>query len=72
MQATITRYFELLKDTLKRYSRLESEGRNSTIIARTLANSPEMAELYVLQYRLIGDSLRYLVDKLTKLTNEYF
>ena len=31
-----------------------------------------MAELYILQYRLIGDSLRYLVDKLTKLTNEYF
>jgi hypothetical protein len=41
-------------------------------IARTLANSPEMAELYMLQFRLIGDSLRHLVTRLSDLTNEYF
>lgn len=68
----MTRYFELLKDTLKAYANLELQGMNATMIARTLANSKEMAELYVLQYRLIGDSMRHLVNKLTTLTNEYF
>ena len=68
----MTRYFELLKDTLKVYANLELQGMNVTMIARTLANSKEMAELYVLQYRLIGDSMRHLVSKLTTLTNKYF
>jgi hypothetical protein len=31
-----------------------------------------LAELYVLQFRLIGDSLRHLVEKLTLKTNEEF
>ena len=44
----MTRYFELLKDTLKAYANLELQGQNATVIARTLANSKEMAELYVL------------------------
>jgi hypothetical protein len=44
----VTRYFELLKDTLKAYANLELQGMNATMIAKTLANSKEMAELYVL------------------------
>ena len=37
-----------------------------------MVNSPIMRELYVLQFRFLSDSLRFLVDKLTQVTNEDF
>lgn len=37
-----------------------------------MVNSPLMQELYVLQFRFISDSLRFLVGSLTDLTNEEF
>jgi hypothetical protein len=73
MQTVLTRYFELLKDSLKTYVNLKDNvGMGRTEIAQTLANSGPMRELYVLQFRFIGDSLRYLVDNLTSLTNAEF
>ena len=37
-----------------------------------LVNSLIHRELYILQYRFLGDTLRYLVGQLTSLTNEEF
>jgi hypothetical protein len=74
----MTRYFELLKDTMKTFVNLQTfygPKANSTIqllIARQMVNSPQMRELYVLQYRFISDSLRFLVNRLTEVTNEEF
>lgn len=37
-----------------------------------MVNSANFQELYILQFRLIGDSLTYLVESLTTATNTEF
>lgn len=63
LRTVLIRYFELLKESMKTYVSL-SETQNSTRVAQLLANSAIHRELYILQYRYIGDILRHLVSNL--------
>jgi hypothetical protein len=72
MQTVLTRYFELLKETMKMYVRLNETNGSTASNARVMLNSLEMRELYVLQFRFINDPLRSLVAKLTSVTNAEF
>lgn len=57
---------------MKTYVSLSETQNNSTKVAQLLVNSPIHRELYILQYRYLGDILRHLVAQLTSLTNEEF
>lgn len=71
LRTVLTRYFELLKESMKTYVSL-SETQNSTRVAQLLVNSAIHRELYILQYRYMGDLLRHLVNQLTSITNTEF
>jgi hypothetical protein len=57
---------------MKSYQSLTTRLQNETLIAQSLVNTPLFSELYVLQFRFLGDSFRHLVTRLTALTNDEF
>jgi hypothetical protein len=49
MQTVLTRYFDLLKDSMKSYvNYLDLYNHDTSVIASKMVNSPIMGELYVL------------------------
>lgn len=66
----LLKYFETLKETLRQYVLLTQSGAyNLTQIQLELFNSQDFYDLYVMQFHIIQNSYRYLVNVLRQEEN---